>query len=107
VHSSTRPANGLKFPFQDNPNIHTKASLYETFSAAEAGRLVERFEWHYTTKRGSWLDLAVSELGITSSQCLDRSSQTNSSIKSVSGAKRNWAAKQNLAYRLFGMVLII
>jgi hypothetical protein len=53
-------------------NIHSKASLYEAFPAAEARRLVERFEWHYTPKHGSWLDLAESELGILSSQCLDR-----------------------------------
>jgi hypothetical protein len=33
---------------QDNLNIHCKASLYEAFSAAEARRLVDRFEWHYT-----------------------------------------------------------
>jgi ABC transporter substrate binding protein len=52
---------------QDNLNIHTKASLYEAFPAAEARRLVERFEWHYTPKHGSWLDLAESELGILSS----------------------------------------
>jgi hypothetical protein len=35
-------------------------------------RLVERFEWHYTPKHGSWLDMAESELGVLSSQCLDR-----------------------------------
>jgi len=57
---------------QDNLNIHCKASLYEAFSAAEARRLVERFEWHYTPKHGSWLDLAESELGVLSTQCLDR-----------------------------------
>ena len=57
---------------QDNLNIHSKASLYEAFPAAEARRLVERFEWHYTPKHGSWLDLAKSELGVLSSQCLDR-----------------------------------
>jgi hypothetical protein len=34
--------------------------------------LVKRFEWHYTPKHGSWLDLAESELGVLSSQCLDR-----------------------------------
>src|SRR5678816_4892371 len=47
---------------QDNLNIHSKASLYEAFPAVEARRLVERFEWHYTPKHGSWLDLAESEL---------------------------------------------
>jgi len=57
---------------QDNLNTHNKASLYEAFPAAEARRLVERFEWHYTPKHGSWLDLAESELGVLSSQCLDR-----------------------------------
>src|SRR5437868_6577871 len=46
--------------------------LYEAFPAAEARRLVERFEWHYTPKHGSWLDMAESELGVLSSQCLDR-----------------------------------
>src|SRR6201988_832079 len=35
-------------------------------------RLVERFEWHYTPKHGSWLNLAESELGVLTSQCLDR-----------------------------------
>jgi len=57
---------------QDNLNTHGKASLYEAFPAPEARRLVERFEWHYTPKHGSWLDLAESELGILTSQCLDR-----------------------------------
>jgi hypothetical protein len=57
---------------QDNLSIHSKASLYEAFPAAEARRLVERFEWHYTPKHGSWLNLAESELGVLSSQCLDR-----------------------------------
>jgi hypothetical protein len=56
---------------QDNLNIHSKASLYEAFPPAEARRLVERFEWHYTPKHGSWLDLAESELGVLAAQCLD------------------------------------
>ncbi len=57
---------------QDSLSIHSKASLYQAFPAAEAKRLVERFEWHYTPKHGSWLNLAESELGVLSSQCLDR-----------------------------------
>ena len=46
---------------QDNLNTHSKASLYQAFPAAEARRLVERFEWRYTPKHGSWLNLAESE----------------------------------------------
>lgn len=57
---------------QDNLNTHKPASLYEAFPAAEERRLVERFEWHYTPKHGSWLDMAESELSVLSSQCLDR-----------------------------------
>jgi hypothetical protein len=57
---------------QDNLNTHRPASLYEAFPAAEARRLVERFEWHYTPKHGSWLDMAESELSVLSGQCLDR-----------------------------------
>ncbi|MGC1297813.1 MAG: IS630 family transposase [Alloacidobacterium sp.] len=57
---------------QDNLNTHKPASLYEAFPAEQARRLVERFEWHYTPKHGSWLDMAESELSVLSTQCLDR-----------------------------------
>jgi len=57
---------------QDNLNTHNPAALYEAFPPAEARRLVERFEWHYTPKHGSWLDLAESELAVLATQCLDR-----------------------------------
>ena len=43
---------------QDNLSTHKPASLYEAFPPAEARRLVERFEWHYTPKHGSWLNMA-------------------------------------------------
>jgi hypothetical protein len=51
---------------QDNLNTHRSASLYEAFPAPEARRLTERFEWHYTPKHGSWLDMAESELSAVS-----------------------------------------
>ena len=57
---------------QDNLNTHARASLYEAFPPAEARRLVERFEWRYTPKHGSWLNMAESELGVLASQCLSR-----------------------------------
>jgi DDE superfamily endonuclease len=57
---------------QDNLSTHKPASLYEAFPPVEARRLVERFEWHFTPKHGSWLNMAEIELSVLSSQCLDR-----------------------------------
>jgi len=57
---------------QDDLSTHGAASLYAAFAPAEARRLAERFEWHDTPKHGSWLNMAESELGVLSSQCLDR-----------------------------------
>lgn len=57
---------------EDNLNTHSPASLYEAFEPAEAKRLTDRFEFHYTPKHGSWLDMAEIELGILGRQCLAR-----------------------------------
>ncbi len=57
---------------QDNLNTHTPASLYEAFEPAEARRLADRVELHYTPKHGSWLNMAEIELSVLSQQCLDR-----------------------------------
>jgi transposase len=56
----------------DNLNTHTGGALYEAFAAAEARRLWERLEVHYTPKHGSWLNMAETELSVLSGQCLDR-----------------------------------
>jgi hypothetical protein len=55
---------------QDHLNTHSLASLYEAFVPAEAQRLAKWFEFHYTPKHGSWLDMAEIELGILGRQCL-------------------------------------
>jgi hypothetical protein len=57
---------------RDNLNTHSPASLYEAFEPAEAQRLTARFEWHYTPKHRSWLDMAEIELGILGRQCLSQ-----------------------------------
>lgn len=57
---------------QDNLNTHSAASLYEAFEPARARRLLERFEFHYTPKHGSWLNVAEIELSILNRQCLNR-----------------------------------
>lgn len=57
---------------QDNLNTHRPASLYEAFAPAEARRLAERFEWRYTPKHGSWLNIAECELSVLARQCLAR-----------------------------------
>jgi hypothetical protein len=56
----------------DNLNTHTLASLYEAFAPAEAKRLADKLEIHYTPKHGSWLDMAEIELSALAGQCLDR-----------------------------------
>ena len=56
----------------DNLNTHSPACLYERFEPAEARRLAQRFEWHYTPEHGSWLNMAEIELSILSRQCTNR-----------------------------------
>ena len=57
---------------QDNLNTHTPGSLYDAFPPAEARRLTEKLEIHYTPKHGSWLNMAEIELSVLGRQCLDR-----------------------------------
>ena len=54
----------------DNLNTHNPSSFYEVFEPEEARRLTERFEFHYTPKHGSWLNMAEIELSVLSQQCL-------------------------------------
>ncbi len=57
---------------QDNLNTHVKASLYKAFTPAEARRILDKLEFHYTPKHGSWLNMAEIELSVLTRQCLDR-----------------------------------
>lgn len=56
----------------DNLNTHTPSAFYETFAPEEARRLVQRFEFHFTPRHGSWLNRAEIELSALVRQCLDR-----------------------------------
>lgn len=53
----------------DNLNTHKPASLYKKYPAAEARRIIKRLEIHYTSKHGSWLDIAEIELNVMTRQC--------------------------------------
>jgi hypothetical protein len=54
----------------DNLNTHSPVALYETFEPAEAKRILDRLEFHYTPKHGSWLNMAEIEIGVLCEQCL-------------------------------------
>ena len=56
----------------DNLNTHTPGSLYEAFPPAKAKSLWDRFEFVYTPKHGSWLNMAEIELNVLTGQCLNR-----------------------------------
>jgi hypothetical protein len=76
----------------DNLNTHSGASLYETFPAEEAWRLLQRLEIHYTPKHGSWLNMAEGELSVLQRQCLDRRMGTVEFLKQEVAA---WQAERN------------
>ena len=65
----------------DNLNTHNGSSFYEAFDPEEARRLCQRFEFHYTPKHGSWLNMAETELSILARQCLNRRIQDQATLK--------------------------
>jgi hypothetical protein len=79
---------------QDNLNTHTPGSFYEVLPPAQAFALAQRFEPHYTPKKGSWLNMAEIEFAVLSKQCLDRR------IPEVGPLRREvlaWAERRNQA----------
>jgi hypothetical protein len=81
---------------QDNLNTHTPASLYEAFEPAEAKRLADKLELHYTPKHGSWLNMAEIELAMLAQQCLDRRLADRATLEREVAA---WQAARNRAGR--------
>lgn len=80
VDNHYREAEKIIF-VMDNLNTHHKSSLYEAFEPAEAKRIADRFEIHYTPKHGSWLNMAEIELSHLNRQCLDRRIGERSDMK--------------------------
>jgi DDE superfamily endonuclease len=66
---------------QDNLNTHTAAALYEAFEPAEARRILQRVEFHYTPKHGSWLNMAEIEISIFARGCLSRRVESMSALR--------------------------
>jgi hypothetical protein len=77
---------------QDNLNTHTPAALYQAFEPAEARRIINKLDFRYTPKHGSWLNMAECEIGIVLGQCL---SQRIASIPIVQRQTAAWEKRRN------------
>lgn len=76
----------------DNLNTHTKASLYKAFEPAEAMRIANKLEIHFTPKHGSWLNMAEIELSVLGRQCLNRRIPDQETLRSEIEA---WVSDRN------------
>ena len=76
----------------DNLNTHTPASLYEAFAPAEAKRLADKLEIHYTPKHGSWLNMAEIELSVLARQCLKERIPDRETLQAETAA---WEEQRN------------
>ncbi len=76
----------------DNLNTHTIGSLYEAFAPAEARRIADKLEIHYTPRHGSWLNMAEVELSVLARQCLDDRVEDKASLVRAVAA---WEADRN------------
>ena len=76
----------------DNLNTHTPAAFYLAFEPDEARRLAKRFEFHFTPKHGSWLNMAEIELSVLSRQCINRRIPDEQTLSREVNA---WARERN------------
>ncbi len=80
---------------QDNLNTHNRSSLYETFPAEEAFALAQRFEFYYTPKKASWLNMQEIEFSAIARQCLQRRIATKTELeREVSAIVKERAEKR-------------
>lgn len=78
----------------DNLNTHGPGCLYEAFAPAQARRIAQKLEWHYTPKHGSWLNMAEIELAALTKQCLSRRLGTMEELKRE---VEHWQRRRNEA----------
>lgn len=76
----------------DQLNTHTPAALYQAFPPAEAWRVLQKLEWHYTPTHGSWLNMAELDLSVLARQCLDRRIPDQTTLEAEIAA---WVAVRN------------
>ncbi len=76
----------------DQLNTHVPASLYKAFEPNEAKRILDKLEFHYTPKHGSWLNMAEIELSVLARQCLDRRIPDQETLKQEVAA---WEKRRN------------
>jgi len=79
---------------QDNLNTHNPAFLYQVFQPVEAKRIIDKLEFHFTPKHGSWLNMAETEFSVLSRQCLDRRIGDEATLIREIAA---WEDKRNMA----------
>ena len=79
----------------DNLNTHTPGSLYEAFTPEQAKQLWDRFDFVYTPKHGSWLNMAEIELNVLIRQCLNRRIGELATVTAEVAAWQNHRNTQN------------
>jgi len=80
----------------DQLNTHNPAALYEALEPTKAKRFLDRLEFHYTPKHGSWLDMAGIEFSVLSRQCLAQRIPDEATLKCQVAA---WEDKRNAEKR--------
>jgi transposase len=78
----------------DNLSTHSVGAFYQAFPAEHARRLLRRIEFHYVPKHASWLNMVEIEIGVLSSQCLDRRIESRQLLVAEVAA---WEKKRNAA----------
>jgi hypothetical protein len=98
----------------DNLSAHSAAALYQAFEPAEARRILNRLEFHFTPKHASWLNMVEIEIGVMVGQCLDRGIPDKATLlkeiaagelrRNAERARINWMFTVNRARAKLGRV---